>query len=155
MAGKGFSLIKRKLKRGSVYYYRLNDQSTMKTTGCSNKYDAAKWVEKNVVNLQLAEKMTVRQALEPFFTGDCPHVKRLRTARKSIGDNYIRDQRRILVNHVFDDVISKKIVGDLSRNDFLELQKRLNDADTSARTINRIMQVLKIAFRELHPTFRR
>jgi len=54
------------------------------------------------------------------------------------------------VNHLFKDAIADKIVGELNRNDFLELQERLNDKGIGPRTINRVMQVLKIAFRELH-----
>ena len=143
---KSFYVIKKKLKRGYSYYVRWAGEKTAHATGCRTRRDAEEWARERLGAVQT--NVTVREYLEPYFTPECPHVQRLRGEGKSIGDTYIDDQRGRIKLHIFPDLLSNIHVSDLRRADVLDFRQRLIKKGVGPRTINRVIGILKIAFRE-------
>jgi hypothetical protein len=148
-AGKGFSLLKRKLKSGSIFYYRLNPKTnegkapSWKSTGCSDRYEAAKWVAKNILELKEAQRLTLREFLEPYYTPAGPHLLRYRQEGKSMSQRHVEDQRARMEKHIFPDSICQQSVADLHVHDFLEFRTRFLEKGVGKRTVNRCIGILK------------
>jgi hypothetical protein len=145
---RGYTLFKRKAKRGSVWYYKLNDEKTAHSTGRTTKSDADDFVREEVLKRTEAEKLTLREFLEPFYTSKGPHVTRYRQEGKSMSQRHVEDQRARMEKHIFSDPICKRKVGDLRVHDFLEFRSRLLDGDVGKRTVNRAIGILKTAYKE-------
>lgn len=143
---KQFYVIKRNAKRGYLYYVRFEGEKTKHSTGCRTRADAEEWA-RNHLGLNRSGQ-TLAAYLEPFFTDGCPHVRRLRDEQKSIGSDYIRDQRARIDKHVLGDVLADMNVAKITRGDILDFRTRLVDRGVGERTINRVIGVLKTAFKE-------
>lgn len=135
-------------KKKTLWYYRLQGESVHHTTGKATKREADEYV-KNLVLTRPKQTQLLREYLEPFFTDLCPHVTRLRSEGKSIGDEYIEDQRRRMNKYIFaDGKIAEMSVGDIKRAHILDFRQRLVSQGVGARTINRTIGILKVAFKE-------
>lgn len=147
-----FVLFKRKKRKGHVWYYRIPGDNTGHSTGKTLKRDAIEFVECEI-RRRIENPVTLGQYLQPYFVWlKCPHIRRLRTERKSISPQYAHAQRRRMEMYLFDDPICTIPLKELHRADILDFRDRLfdpdNDRNIGARTANCTMGALKTVLRE-------
>jgi integrase len=170
---KPFNLHKRRVvlqsgRASTVYYFSLNPPSGLslaicrnfrrKSTGKSTKADAERYVLEAIESLKRldgrrkAEK-TLREYASPYMDYNrCPHVARLREEGKSITRNHVRNQKYTLDRHILTDPIVEMQIGEIRRGDILAFRTRLVNRIGNTRTVQVVMGVLKVIFKEA--TFR-
>jgi integrase len=146
-----YTLVKQKTTKGkTVYYYRLaNDpKRTMHSTGKAIKSEARAYVEKNVLGKTEYDSLPLWDYLEPFFDWDrCPHLERIRSERM-VTKRYADSKRYSMLKHIKPDPIAKIRITELRRDDILGFRSRLIKKGLAGSTVNRIVGILKTAFRE-------
>ena len=149
-----YILLKRAMKKGYVWYFRLAGEKTAHSTGKSKKGEAIEYVETRI--LPRAEGLiTLGEYLAPYFVwGNCPHVRRLRIEGKSISPQYANAQRRRIEMYLLGDPVCDIPISDLKRADILDYRERLFDPESEkqigARTANCTMGALKTVLREAY-----
>ena len=141
---------KREFKSGPIIYYRTPAMQTWKSTGCSGRAAAERWVIKNVLGSGKPEEaVTLRELASPYFLWEtCPHCTRLRLENKQIGQSYVEAQRSLLRRHILTDELADRLLPDIRRGDVLAFRSRLADKGMGTRTLNRTIGVLKTIYRE-------
>lgn len=149
---KPFVLIKRRLKRGTVYYYRLAGEKTAHSTGRTVKWKAEEWVRTEVLPRVHGDRRPMRELLEPYWDWDrCPHIRRLVSEGKRISPRYAADQRHRMTEHVLPDPLCELPVAEVRRADLLDFRSRLiAKDDVGGRTAQLTMQALRVALREAY-----
>ena len=91
-------------KRGSYYYYKLPHEEVFHTTGETSKTLAEQYVSLILKNEKSSFNKTLREYAEPFYVWEtCPHIRKLRDEKKSIGKRNVSLQRQKLVKYLFTD----------------------------------------------------
>ena len=149
-----YVLFKRKMRNGYVWYFKLPGEKTGHSTGKTSKREAIEFVENEILAYP-AQRKTLGEYLEPFFDWNRgPHIRRLRTERKSISPTYAKVQRRRIQMYILGDLICDIPIGNLKRADILDFRERLFDParekPIGARTANCTIGALKIALREAY-----
>ena len=145
-----FSVVKRP---GSPYwYYKLGTWKTYKSSGKKLKTDA---IDVAMTALEKSEAdpsgPTLGKYAARFFIWDrCPHVRRLVDEGKSITRYHVKDMRRILENHLFDDPITKLKLSAIKRADILDYRERLIGKMGYTRTVQKAVSALKTILKEAY-----
>jgi integrase len=154
-------LIVRKLfyliKRGKYWHVCWNASSDLvaknetgyHTTGQTSRRAAERWCLAQIRRgKQVGGSATLRQYIEPFFIWDtCPHVRRLTDEGKSITKRYVKEQRRLIDNHILPHPIADRKIAEITRANVVDFRSDLLKV-TGSRTVNRTIGVLKIVFNE-------
>jgi len=137
-------------KIGKIYYYKLPHEKTYHSTGQTYQTKAEKFVIEIVKQNKTSLNRTFKEYANDFFLPEkCPHIRRLKEEKKSIGQRYIKEQRKKLEKYIFiDTVFSNKKMQDITRGDILDFRTRLINKNVGMNSINKIIGVLKIVFRE-------
>jgi len=147
-----YTLFKKKDKKvWYVYYYDKNGKRVSKSTGQTVKYKAEEYAQELVGLLKNPRKdVTFREYAQPFFLWDsCPHIRRLLDERKSITRRHARNQRIWLEKYILPDEIANKPLSKITRADIIDFRSRLlRKIPDKVNTVNKVMSVLKIIFRE-------
>jgi hypothetical protein len=80
--------------------------------------------------------------------GNLPHVQRLVSKGKSIGEDHAKNNRSLLRNHIFPDPISQIRLSEIRRADVLDFRTRLVAKLGYTRTVQRTMSALKVMLKE-------
>lgn len=135
---------------GYVWYYRLGSdpKRTGHSTGCQNKADAKRFVEKLLLEKPRGEGQTLRTFLDPYYVWEtCPHARRLVAERKQITRRHVANQRRLLELHVFTDRLAQVHILELRRGDIIDFRDRLAK-ERGPRTVNKTIAALRAALQE-------
>ncbi|UCF97016.1 MAG: site-specific integrase [Spirochaetaceae bacterium] len=134
-------------KRGKYWHYRLANEKTFHTTGKTTKPRAIEFVQERIGRAP-SSPLTLKQYIEPYFIWDqCPHVRRLLNEGKSITRRYVAIRRMLIKKHILTDSIADRLVADIRRADLLDFRDRLL-RKAGQSTVNTVMGILKIVFRE-------
>jgi len=113
------------------------------------KHEAKAYVERLLAKGQAVSDKTLSEFLEPYYVwGRCPHVARLVTEKKQIGEQHVRHRRALLTKYVLTDEIARVKVQDLRRGDILDFRQRLRAQGQSDRQASRIISALKTCLKE-------
>lgn len=133
-------------KRGKYWHFRLANEKTFHTTGKSTKAQAIDFVQHRLRRASTTP-LTLHNYIQPYFIWDkCPHVRRLLNEGKSITRRYVKN-RRMSTKHILSDPLADMLIADIKRADLLDLRDRLL-RKAGQSTVNNIMGILKIVFRE-------
>ncbi len=87
---------------------------------------------------------------QPFYVWDkCPHIRRLLSENKSIGEEHAENQRRLLEKYVFSHKISKIPLNELKRGDIIDFRSRIRQKYTDVianKSTGVIKSILNEAF---------
>jgi integrase len=161
-----FSVFKR--SRGSpkrkqaLYYVQFRgpdgDYQAAVSSGQTSKAAAIEWANSEISKKTLEEaaaaakaaaekSISLRAWADRFFVDQCPHCGRLAEEGRPVTAYYMKIQRALIRDYLFDDPISGKLITSIIRNDLLELRTRLR-ARLSIPLTNKVMCDLKIILRE-------
>ena len=142
-------------RKGSPYYaFKYTDAAgarRTKSTGCRKKSDAEAMIRRFIDRLdepEAAPSPTFREYARPFFTADCPHVRRLRESGKNIGEDYIRAARSYLDRYVEPDPFADMPIDEIRRRDLVDFRNRLVDAYGARNFINKVLGAVKVVLSE-------
>ncbi len=136
-------------KRGKYYYYKLPNEEVFHSTGETSKTLAEQYVSLILQDEKSSFSKTLREYAEPFYIWEtCPHIRKLRDEKKSIGKRHVSMQRQKLEKYVFTDSISNKKLSEISRGDILDFRSRLINKKAGMNTINKTVGLLKTIFNE-------
>ncbi len=94
---------------------------------------------------------TFRKYAEPYFIWDkCPHVRRLLSENKSVTRYHAKNMRSVLELHVLTDRLAKLRISEIKRADILDFRERLVEKLGYTRTVQRVLSVVKIIFKEAY-----
>lgn len=134
-------------KRGKFWHFRLANEKTFHSTGQTIKALAIDFVQQRL-RRPSTTRLTLRQYIEPYFVWDkCPYVRRLLNEGKSITQRYMENRRMLITKHILPDSIADIIIADFRRADLLDFRDRLLNKHRQS-TVNNVMGILKIVFRE-------
>ena len=143
-----YTLIKPENSR--YFYFKLGTWKSYKSTGTSVIKEAEEIArDAYVKSLMTAVGPTLRNYAEPYFVWErCPHVQRLLAEGKSITRNHVKNNRSLLIHHIFPDPISQIRLTELKRADVLDFRTRLVAKKGYTRTVQRAMSALKVILKE-------
>ena len=147
-----YTLLRHKTKRGKIiWYYRLADDPgrVHRSTGKTVKYEAKLYVEEEILGKRRrGGGQTLAEYLDPFFVWDrCPHLRRILPERGAT-QRYARGQRQSIEKHILPDMIAGIPVNDVTRGDVVSFRSRLIRKGLAGRTVNGVVGILKIAYKE-------
>ncbi|MDA3811887.1 MAG: hypothetical protein PF518_16325, partial [Spirochaetaceae bacterium] len=136
-----------KIKESKNFYFWYVDVDGKRkkvSTGISKPKEAARdfirqYVDKKTGGLS----QTFRSYADPFYTEDCPRVKRMQQEGKTIGQTHIVKSRSWLVRHVFTDHFSSLPLNEIKRADVLDLRSRLLKDGNGKNTVNKCISVVQ------------
>ena len=140
------------VKREGIFYVRMEGEKKYKSLGTRNPAEAkqkAKTAWEHWQSSPAGSDRSLGEALEPYYSKDCPHVARLLEEGKTIGGSYIKTCKSLLNKYVLPDKISKIKLEDLRRKDLLEFRTRLVQTIGPSRTVQVVMARLKTCLKEL------
>jgi integrase len=138
-------------KRGEIWYYKLAGETTYHSTGQTAKGRAQEYCLGKIAEREKRSgpSAILRAYLAPFYVWEtCPHVRRLQEDGRRITRRHVHGMRRLIEGKILKDPIADLPVREIRRADVLDFRSRLLSAGTGARTVNRTIAVLKVAFRE-------
>ena len=147
-----YRLWKRKTTKNgrNIYYYRLPSMKSWKSTGISAKKRAEEYVEALLDGpKRIGPDVTFKEYTATYFTDRCPHCTRLESEGKHISREYRRYNRMLLDKYVNDDTLATILFWQIRRGDLIDFRdNRLKEKAPGLRTVNTVMQAVKIIFNE-------
>ena len=146
-----YGLFKRKRKKGIVWYfwYYSGQHRINKSTGQRNKYEAKIYAERFLKQkYSIKAKLSLGEFAEPYFDYErCPHVRRVLDDGRTITKRYAHLQRQTMMKYLFTDPIINMPISQIRRADIIDFRSRLIKK-AGSRTVNRVIGILKIIFKE-------
>ena len=118
-----------KRKNGEYYYfyYRNGGKHVSKSTGYVTKGEAAVFIASFMEQLS-ANLDTLGEYCRPFYLWEtCPLIRDRLAENKSMGKEYVKQQRRYLERFVFTDLVARIKLADLKRGHLLDWRSRIRD----------------------------
>lgn len=153
MKGKPFSLIKRKMKKGSIYYvrFKMPDGSfgTAKSSGCSRKGDAEEWAMEQLRTgkIVVKSKVTLNHFAADFFSWEGEWATDLRITGKRLSERQCKEKTMLLNNRILPYIGDERLV-DISKARIKDYRNKLFKEGLSGSTINKVLSCLKSILEE-------
>jgi integrase len=142
------------LKRGAVYYYRLEGSKAYRSTGCKNPIEAKAFARQKWEAAQNApatyKPLTLGQALEPYFTEQCPHADRVRAEGKQVGAYYQSKALASIKKYVLTDPIADILLTDLKRSHIVDWRNRQVKKYGMTTSVKMAVTYLKTPIKEMY-----
>lgn len=145
--------IRRKTSKNYYFwYYDSDSKRRLVSTGISKPKEAARQFIRDYIDRRNGGlSQTFRDYAEPFYTDDCPKVRRMRETGRTIGDTHIKKSRSWLTRHVFTDKTFSNIpLNEIRRADVLDLRSRLVKSGLGLNTINKTIITVQGILSEAH-----
>lgn len=136
-------------KRRKIWYYKLPDEKTFHSTGKTNKTLAEKYAISQLGKKKAAKNNLAEYCQLFYVWGCCPHIRRLRDEKKTIGREHVRNQRLKLKKYILPDRLGQVPLSGLTRGHILDFRSRLVQITTDFQT-NKILGVLKTILKEAY-----
>lgn len=137
-----------KRKDGKYYYlsYRLHNKYVDKSTRCTTKGAAAAFIVSFMDHLS-ANLDTLGEYCRPYYVWEtCPLIRDRLAENKSMGNEYVKQQRRHLERFIFDNPIASVKLIDLKRGHILDWRSRIRQesgigpANYALKTVKTILK---------------
>ena len=134
------------------WYYKTEWMAAYKSSGLRKKEvrrkEAEAWARQQWENRHRLPGQTLGAWATPFFTPDCPRVRRFREERRSITNAYIHDSRKLLENEILTDEICALPIAEIRKSDVLDYRSRLIARVGMTRKAQKTMTILGVIFAE-------
>lgn len=154
MAPKTFLLVRRAGR--SFIYVKFRDPRTgelgaARSSGKTSEAAAIRWANAEYEKLTLGHgqrDMTLGDWARPFFSPDCPYIKRKTDEGKTYSAAYVRNSRSYVERFILPDPIALIPLDSLRRSDVIAWRGRLVAAFKAGRASGRVLQTLKLILNE-------